>query len=114
MSDGKFNYLPSQSPLHKKTPKTKPAMTLPANSKKKTKSPYSALMEKVKTVKSKSKATAIRKSKKQKTNNSGAEFLQSMPSTTATVHGRLGILSANAVPARHGPIITALPQPRQE
>ena len=63
-------------------------------------------MEKVKTAKA--KATTIRKSKEQKMNNNGAEFLQYMLSMTAAVHKILGILSANAVPARHGPIITAL------
>ena len=48
-------------------PQPKTAMNPPAKAKKKTTFPYTALLEKVKTAKS--KATAIRKSKKQKTNN---------------------------------------------
>ena len=88
MPDAMFNYLPSQSLLDKKTLKPRPSMTPPTNAKKKTKSPYLALMEKVKTAKA--KATAIRKSKKQKTNTNGVEFLQNMPSMTVAVHDRLG------------------------
>ena len=59
----------------------------------------------------KSKATAIGKSKKRKSIINGVEFLQNMPSTTATVHARLGILSPTVVQARHQPIITIRLQP---
>ena len=99
MSNGKFNYLPTQSPLNKATPKPKPATTPPTKAKEKTKSPYTVLMGKVEMAKS--KATAIRKNKKQKSNNNGTKFLQNTPSTTAAVHNRLGTPSATAVPARH-------------
>ena len=61
MSDNKFNYLPTQSPLDEMTPRPKIATTPPAKAKKKTSSSYMALLAEVKTAKS--KATAIRRAR---------------------------------------------------
>ena len=100
MSNSKFFHLPSKSANVDMAPNTKTPPTPPTKAKTKPKSPYSVLMMKVKTAKS--NTSAIKKKKRQKTTYSGTIFLQqTIPSTTATVHDRLGILSSIAVPARH-------------
>ena len=56
----------------------------------------------------KSKAATIRKKKRQKTTDNGMDFLHQMPSTTAAMHDRVGILRPIAVPASHRSTITLL------
>ena len=95
MSNGKFGYLPTTSPPNEEAPDT--TTTPSPKAKTKPKSPYSALIAKIKTAKS--KAVGITRRKKQKPTHNGTNFLHQMPSTTAAVHDRLGILIPIAVPA---------------